>query len=232
MMHQSINKKKIYFYLFILLFLSTTFNFSFVENIRKSNLLNKIDIEGLSKKEQEILKNELSMFLDKNIFFLDESEILKKLDAFKFFDKVYIQKILPSTINVLVKKTRILGITYIDGKKYFVGKNGKLIPSSQIDNIYELPTIFGNFSVSEFLILQNIFKKNQIDINKIKKYFYHKNKRWDLEDVNGITIMLPSKKIVNSLKIYNSLIENNKIEKLRIIDLRIPNQIVLTHEEK
>ena len=231
-MPRSINKKKIYFYLFILLFLSTTFNFSFVENIRKSKLLNKIDIEGLNKKEQEILKNELSMFLNKNIFLLDESEILKKLDAFKFFDKVYIQKILPSTINVLVKKTRVLGITYIDGKKYFVGKNGKLIPSSQIDNIYELPTIFGNFSVSEFLILQNIFKKNQIDINKIKKYFYHKNKRWDLEDVNGITIMLPSKKIVNSLKIYNSLIENNKIEKLRIIDLRIPNQIVLTHEEK
>ena len=231
-MPRSINKKKIYFYLFILLFLSTTFNFSFVENIRKSKLLNKIDIEGLNKKEQEILKNELSMFLNKNIFLLDESEILKKLDAFKFFDKVYIQKILPSTINVLVKKTRILGITYIDGKKYFVGKNGKLIPSFQIDNIYELPTIFGNFSVSEFLILQNIFKKNQIDINKIKKYFYHKNKRWDLEDVNGITIMLPSKKIVNSLKIYNSLIENNKIEKLRIIDLRIPNQMVLTHEEK
>ena len=231
-MPRSINKKKIYFYLFILLFLSTTFNFSFVENIRKSKLLNKIDIEGLNKKEQEILKNELSMFLDKNIFFLDESEILKKLDAFKFFDKVYIQKILPSTINVLVKKTRILGITYIDGKKYFVGKNGKLIPSSQIDSIYALPTIFGNFSISEFLILQNIFKKNQIDINKIKKYFYHKNKRWDLEDVNGITIMLPSKKIINSLKIYNSLIENNKIEKLRIIDLRIPNQMVLTYEEK
>ena len=231
-MPRSINKKKIYFYLFILLFLSTTFNFSFVENIRKSKLLNKIDIEGLNKKEQEILKNELSMFLDKNIFFLDESEILKKLDAFKFFDKIYIQKILPSTINVLVKKTRILGITYIEGKKYFVGKNGKLIPSSQIDNIYALPTIFGNFSVSEFLILQNIFKKNQIDINKIKKYFYHKNKRWDLEDVNGITIMLPSKKIINSLKIYNSLIENNKIEKLRIIDLRIPNQMVLTYEEK
>ena len=84
-MPRSINKKKIYFYLFILLFLSTTFNFSFVENIIKSKLLNKIDIEGLNKKEQEILKNELSMFLNKNIFFLDESEILKKLDAFKFY---------------------------------------------------------------------------------------------------------------------------------------------------
>ena len=231
-MHQSINKKKIYFYLFILLFLSTTFNFSFVENIRKSNLLNKIDIEGLSKKEQEIIKNELSIFLNKNTFLIDEAEILRKLDTFNFIDKVYIQKILPSSINVIVKKTRILAITYIDGKKYFVGKNGNLILSAQIDNIYELPIIFGNFSISEFLILQNIFKQNNINIKNIKKYFYHKNKRWDLEDVNGITIMLPSKKIVNSLKIYNNLIKNNKIENLKIIDLRIPNQIVLTHEEK
>jgi len=231
-MHRSINKKKIYFYLLILIFLSTTFNFSFVKNIQKTNLLNKIDIKGLSKREQDIFKNELNIFLNRNIFLLNKSEFLEKLDTFKFLDKVYIQKILPSTISILVKKTRILATTYIDGKKYFVGKNENLIPSSQIEDIYDLPIIFGNFSVSEFLILQNIFKQNQIDISKIKKYFYHKNKRWDLEDADGIIIKLPSEKIINSLKIYKKLIKSDKIEKLKIIDLRIPNQIVLTHEEK
>ena len=231
-MLQSINKKKIYFYLFILLFLTTTFNFSFVDGFKKSNLLNKIDVKGLSKKEKKILKNELNVFLNRNTFFLDKSEILQKLDTFKFLDKVYIQKIFPSKINVLVKKTKILAITYIDGKKYFVGKNGKLIPSSQIDNISKLPIIFGDFSVPEFLNLQNNFAKYQINIDEIKKYFYHKNKRWDFEDINGAIIKLPSKNIVNSLNVYNSLIKINKIEKLRIIDLRIPNQVVLTYEEK
>ena len=231
MLH-SINKKKIYFYLFILIFLTTTFNFSFVDNVRKFNLLNKINIEGLGKKEKDILNNKLRIFLNNNIFLLDKNKILMKLDDLKFLDKVYIKKIFPSKIKVLVKKTKILAITYVEGKKYFVGKNGKLIPSSQIDNIFKLPTIFGNFSVSEFLILQKIFKENKIDINNIKKYFYHNNKRWDLEDANGVTIMLPSKNTINSLKIYNSLIKNNKIKKLRIIDLRIPNQIVLTYEEK
>jgi len=231
-MLQSINKKKIYFYLFILLFLTTTFNFSFVDGFKKSNLLNKIDVKGLSKKEKKILKNELNVFLNRNTFFLDKSEILQKLDTFKFLDKVNIQKILPSKINVLVKKTKILAITYIDGKKYFVGKNGKLIPSSQIDNISKLPIIFGDFSEPEFLNLQNNFAKYQINIDEIKKYFYHKNKRWDFEDINGAIIKLPSKNIVNSLNVYNSLIKINKIEKLRIIDLRIPNQVVLTYEEK
>ena len=231
-MPQSINKKKIYFYLFILIFLTTTFNLSFIDNFKKSNLLNKINIEGLSKKEKEILNNKLKTFLNINIFLLDENKISMKLNELKFFDKVYVQKILPSKIKVLVKKTKILAITYVDGKKYFVGKNGKLIPSSQIDNIGKLPIIFGNFPVSEFLNLQKMIKGNKIDTNKIKKYFYHNNKRWDLENINGVVIMLPSKNIINSLKIYNNLIENNKMEKLRIIDLRIPNQIVLTYEEK
>jgi len=231
-MPQSINKKKIYFYLFILLFLTTTFNFSLVDNIKKSNLLNKINIEGLTKKEKEILNNELSVFLNNNIFLLDKDKFLMKFDGLKFIDKVYVQKMLPSKINVLIKKTKILGITYIDGKKFFVGKNGKLIPSSQINNISRLPVIFGNFSVSEFLNLQKIFKNNKIDIKKIKKYFYHNNKRWDLVDINDVTIMLSSKRIIDSLKIYNALIKNNKLEKLKIIDLRIPNQIVLTYEEK
>ena len=84
----------------------------------------------------------------------------------------------------------------------------------------------------EFLNLQNNFAKYQINIDEIKKYFYHKNKRWDFEDINGAIIKLPSKNIVNSLNVYNSLIKINKIEKLRIIDLRIPNQVVLTYEEK
>ena len=120
-----------------------------MDNIKKSNLLNKINIEGLTKKEKEILNNELSVFLNNNIFLLDKDKFLMKFDGLKFIDKVYVQKMLPSKINVLIKKTKILGITYIDGKKFFVGKNGKLIPSSQINNISRLPVIFGNFSVSE-----------------------------------------------------------------------------------
>ena len=73
MLH-SINKKKIYFYLFILIFLTTTFNLSFIDNFKKSNLLNKINIEGLSKKEKEILNNKLKTFLNINIFLLDENK--------------------------------------------------------------------------------------------------------------------------------------------------------------
>ena len=231
-MHRSINKNKIYFYLFILFFLSSIFNFSLVNNLKEFNSLKNIEIIGLKENEKKSLKNQLKVFLNQNIFFIDESLMLEKLKYFKYLDGVTIKKIFPSKLSIIVQKTKFLGITYIDGKKYIIGKNGKFIPSQQIENIYNLPLIFGKFSVSEFLILQNIFEQNQLDLKEINKYFYHKSKRWDLEFKNGLIIKLPSKNIKNSLEIYKSLVKNNKIKKINIIDLRIPNQIVLTNEEK
>ena len=68
-MHQSISKKKIYFYLIILLILSSTSNFDLISNFKKLNLVNAINIIGLSKKEASILEKNLELF-KKKIFYL------------------------------------------------------------------------------------------------------------------------------------------------------------------
>ena len=78
MMHQSINKKKIYFYLLILIFLSTIFNLNVINLLKNTNLVKSIEIEGISKKEQNLLRNELQIFFNKNIF------LLKKIKLFLF----------------------------------------------------------------------------------------------------------------------------------------------------
>ena len=68
-MLQSISKKRIYFYLFILLILSSTFNFDLISNFKNLNLVNNINIVGLSKKETYILEKNLEFF-KKKIFYL------------------------------------------------------------------------------------------------------------------------------------------------------------------
>ena len=234
-MLQSKNKKKIYFYLFILLFLTTSFNFSLLKNINEFSKLKIIDINGLNKIDHNALEQELNFLLSKNIFFIKENEILELMENFNFIDKIFIQKILPSKLKILAQKTEFMGITFIDGIKYFIGKNEKLIPYNKIDDNSNLPLIFGNFPISEFLILNNIFEKNQFEINKIKKYYYHKSKRWDLEFKDGLLIKLPSKDITKALKIYKIFMLNKKTNiknKTRIIDLRIPNQVVISHDKK
>ena len=232
MMHQSINRKKIYFYLLILLFLSTSFNFNLLKGFREISIINKININGLDKHEEKLVKEKLEIILNANSFFLNKKIILKNLNQFNFLDSVTVQKILPSEINVNLIKTTFTGRTIIDGEKYYIGKNGKLTNVKQVNNKDNLPLVFGKFEAKDFLKLQNILKKKKINLDKINKYFYYRNKRWDIQNKDGLTVMLPSKNLNESIDIYKKLIESRDLNRIKIVDLRIPKQIILTSEKK
>ena len=232
MMHRSINRKKIYFYLLILLFLSTSFNFNLLKGFREISIINKININGLDKHEEKLVKEKLEIILNANSFFLNKKIILKNLNQFNFLDSVTVQKILPSEINVNLIKTTFTGRTIIDGEKYYIGKNGKLTNVKQVNNKDNLPLVFGKFEAKDFLKLQNILKKKKINLDKINKYFYYRNKRWDIQNKDGLTVMLPSKNLNESIDIYKKLIESRNLNTIKIVDLRIPKQIILTSEKK
>ncbi len=123
-----------------------------------------------------------------------------------------------------------MGISIIDGKKYYIGSNEKLTLSSQVNEEKNLPMVFGKFSVNDFLNLQKMLKNENIDLNKISKYFSYKSKRWDLTDNNGLILMLPYDDVQASLKIYNDLVQNNITSSAKIVDLRIPKNLILTYE--
>ena len=44
--------------------------------------------------------------------------------------------------------------------------------------------------------------------------------------------MLPSKNVEDSLKIYKALIKNDSLKNVKIIDLRVTNQIILTNRDE
>ncbi len=230
MMHQSINKKKIYFYLLILIFLSTIFNFNAINLLKKNNLITSIEIEGISKKEQNLLRNELQIFFNKNIFFVEKNKIIIVLNKFNFLKDFNIQKVFPSKLVITAKKTKFVGSTFINGKKFYIGDNEKFTLANEIEKEKNLPIAFGKFSIKEFLELQNVLLEEKIDLNKVEKYFYHMSGRWDLQKNNGLIIMLPSKNISDSLELYNKLKNNNKINSAKIVDLRIPERVVINYE--
>ncbi len=49
---------------------------------------------------------------------------------------------------------------------------------------------------------------------------------------NGLIIMLPSNNLERSLEIYKRFMNNKNSNLIKIIDLRIANQIILTNEKK
>ena len=126
--------------------------------------------------------------------------------------------------------TQLLAITFLNQSKYFIGSNGKFISSKNITNKNELPIIFGKFEAIDYISLQQKIHKFGIN-NKIVKYYFHKNKRWDLYFENNILIKLPNQNLNNAINIYKNFKKENDIEKNKTIDLRVKNRIIVNNEK-
>ena len=226
-MLQLINKKKIYFYLISFLFLSTISNNHYVNGFKKIFLINKIDIQIDRTYLKKIISQNAKFLLNNNIFSIN-SEILKnKFNKLNYLENIEIKKKYPSTIIIKANKTEYLAETFIEEKKYFVGRNGKFISAEYHDHKNSLPMIFGTFKIKDFLKLQSDLNRNNINLKKIKKYYYHKNKRWDLYLDKEIILMLPSNNLSDAIKIFKKYNLNNEIKIKTTIDLRIPNRIII-----
>ncbi len=231
-MLQSINKYKLYLYLFFLLFLSSIFNFKFLENYQDMFILKNININGVSYKEKKYIEEELYKLKNTNIFKITENKVLDILTKFNFIDSTYVKKVLPSSININILKTDILAKTFINGEVFYIGKNGKFINLNQIFEQYKTATVFGEFEIKEFLNLYNILSNQQLEIGNIEQYYYFKNRRWDLVFSNKLVLKLPSKNKSDSIKIYKQLLDNGNLTNIKIIDLRVNNQIIMTNKNE
>lgn len=229
-MHLSINKKKIYFYLFTFVFINTLFNINQIGKFSNIFKLEYININGLNLDEESSLRNDLELFKNQNIFLIKNNHIYSILDDFKQIESFKIKKIFPSKLNIDVKKTTYIGKTMKNGKVYFIGNNKKFIEQKKINIQPNVPFVFGNFSIEEFLILQNNLKDNNFNLDEFKSYYYYKNGRWDLNKKDNITIKLPFTNDEQSLKQYKILEDEGKIYKNSIVDLRVPKKIIISYE--
>ncbi len=225
-MLQSTNKKKIYFYLASFLFITTIFNNNLIKDLESTVKISEIKIENTKKEIDHIIVSNTNFLLDKNIFSINKKLLLEKLKKLNFIESISIKKEYPSTINIKTKVTSLIAITYIDQKKYYVGQNGNFISEKKISNEKQLPIIFGKFNVDDYILLQKKLLNQKIDLNEVIKYYFHKNKRWDLYLKNNILIQLPQKKIDSAINLYKQFIINNKINPNAIIDLRISNRLI------
>ena len=89
---------------------------------------------------------------------------------------------------------------------------------------------FGNFSEEEFFSFLEILRINKFNINDVKNYYYFANKRWDLKLHNDTLIKFPQKNLDNFVLIAKSIIKNKNFNKKKVIDLRIPNQVIISYE--
>ena len=100
------NKKKIYFYIFSLLFLSSILNNNFRYKFSENFLITNIEIDVNTLKLKDKIFNKIEFLLDKNIFRVNKNDILNKFEELNYLENIQIKKNYPSTLRIKARQTR------------------------------------------------------------------------------------------------------------------------------
>ena len=156
-MHQRRSKKILIYFLFLII-VSSINNLS-LGGLKFKNV-EDIKISGLNNIHKDNLIKEIKKISFKSIFFLNENEIDKIISQNTLVEEYEIFKKYPSSIYIKIQKTNFLAKINKNGKIYLVGSNGKLSNSHLSDE--DLPFIFGDPNILQFLNLINLINESKI----------------------------------------------------------------------
>ena len=187
--------------------------------------IENIEVSGLEQKDNQIILDKLKFLNLKNIFNINKFELVRLLNSNSLIESYEVFKKYPSSININIKKTKFLAKINDNGKIFLIGSNEKLTLAEK--SYKDLPFIFGNPNISEFLKFKQIIDNSKFSYNQIESLYFFPSKRWDLKLKENILLKLPnnfSNKMLDSL--YEFLEEYN-VKNFTVIDSRIENQIIL-----
>jgi len=229
-MRQQIDKKKFFLFLLLVLFFATSIN-NKIFNEKKNSFYNldSIEVIGLNEKFNLEIEKKLNFLKNTNIFFIDGQILKDQINNYNFVENYNIIKFYPSKIVIKLKKTEFLGKTIQNNKYFFIGSNGKFINFNKFDEKIDLPIVYGKFTPGQFLRFNKIIRNIDLEHNSIKEIFFYPSGRADIKTRNNLLIKFPIENVHEAIIIANKII-NNKNFNNNIIDLRVPNQLILSNE--
>ena len=224
MLQQIDKKKKISIYILLLFLLSTVNNLSLNNSEYLKLKIKNIYVTGLSEEKNLKISEDLKELIFKNIFFIDRNFFENFFEKNNMIHSFNIKKIYPNSIEIQIEKTKLLGITYYDEKKFFIGANGKLINFQSISQ--NLPWVYGKVKIKNFINFKKIIDKSRLNFKEISEIYFFPSGRWDVKLKNEILFKLPDKNLLEALNLAIKIVNNEKFKNDKIIDLRIANHVI------
>ena len=221
---------RIFLLLIIFIFLSTYSPNKFdltLENNSDFFKINKIVILNNLLVKKNNIKEKLGQIYNKNIFLIERKDIEESLKEIDFLKKVEVKKKYPNTIIVKIFETKPVGVLFKDKDKYILDSSSNLISFDDDLNFDQLPSVFGDDAENNFINFLNQLKINNFPRKKIKKFYYFKIGRWDLQLANNKTIKFPYNVTNDIIKKSVELLDRKDFQNYNIIDLRVDGKIIV-----
>ena len=157
---------------------------------------------------------------DKNSNNLDLiSNVLNKKNLIK---KFIITKTSNNLITIKIEEKNIIGLLKIENNNYLIDEFNNIIETKITPNLFHLPVFIGKNSNKNASVILNLIKESDINLNYLSFSFVDQ-RRWNINLKNGVKILLPETKVLDTLKLLNkvtskyNILNGNFIE----IDMRI-----------
>ena len=220
-------KKNLFVWIFIFIFLST---YS-LNSIQKKKIsffsIKKINVEGVLNVNSYDLESALKEFYGKNLIFLNREKLNEIGSKFSFIKEIKIKKIYPSTLNIIVKENKPLGIFIEKDKKILLLENGNEILNFKLNAEKNLLFVKGEGARKKFHKFYEILETTNFEIELIQELNHFDVNRWDIVLKNGKVVKLPTDRFVRSIEKFISIYDKDNFSNFKIFDFRINGQLIL-----
>ena len=174
------------------------------------------------------LVSELKTQLDKdnNYNNLDLiSNVLKKKNLIK---KFIITKTSNNLITIKIEEKNIIGLLNIENNNYLIDEFNNIIETKITPNLFHLPVFIGKNSNKNASVILNLIKESDINLNYLS-FSLIDQRRWNINLKNGVKILLPETKVLDTLNLLNKITSKHNILNGNFIeiDMRVSGKYFL-----
>ena len=145
---------------------------------------------------------------DKNLNSLDL--ISNELNKKNLIKKFIITKTYNNLITIKIEEKNIIGLMKIENNYYLIDEFNNIIESKITPNLFHLPIFIGKNSYKNANIILNLIKESDINLNYLSFSFVD-HRRWNISLKNGVKILLPENKVLDTLKSLNKVVSKYNI---------------------
>ena len=126
---------------FALLLLLSTYKTQKLFSIEIFNI-KEIKIENNFILSKIIIKKNLAFLYDSNLFFLNTSNIEKKLKKIALIESYQVKKIYPNKLRIKIFEKKPIAVLQYNKKKFYISENYNLFDYIDLANYRNLPEVF------------------------------------------------------------------------------------------
>jgi cell division protein FtsQ len=188
----------------------------------------KILVSGVVNTSQADLLTALALKKGDTLVGFSASAARDRVEALDWVESASVVRELPSTVRIDIIEKKPLALLAMNDGDWIIDREGQLISPAN-DDFGHLPLLRGKGAAEQASALFALLAEIPEVMKNLQGATYVGDRRWDVQFVNEITVMLPEENPAKALRLLATLAQVRKIFDARgtVVDLRAPDRVVL-----